>query len=82
MGAEKIGWGKRHPDRRIRLHLPTAADERRLAVPPYGLSYFELVRRACHGDKTAENLLAERYLPRLNRWARGRLPRGARAAMA
>ena len=40
------GWGKRHPDRRIRLHLPTAADERRLAVPPYGLSYFELVRRA------------------------------------
>jgi len=40
------GWGKRHPARRIRLHLPTAEDERRLAVPPYGLSYFELVRRA------------------------------------
>jgi RNA polymerase sigma-70 factor (ECF subfamily) len=44
-------------------------------------SSFELVRRACHGDKTAENLLAERYLPRLKRWAKGRLPRGARAAM-
>jgi hypothetical protein len=42
------GWGPRHPDRRIRLHLPTAEDERRLAVPPYGLSYFELVRRAFH----------------------------------
>lgn len=42
---------------------------------------FELVRRACAGDKIAENQLAERYLPRLNKWARGRLPRGARAAM-
>ena len=44
-------------------------------------SSFELVRRACRGDKLAENQLAERYFPRLNRWAKGRLPRGARAAM-
>jgi len=40
------GWSDRHPDRGIRLHLPVADDERRLAVPPYGLSYFELVLRA------------------------------------
>ena len=28
------------------VHLPNARDEKRLAVPPYGRSYFELVRRA------------------------------------
>ena len=38
--------GPDRPERRIRLHLPTAADERRLTVPPYGRSYFELVRRS------------------------------------
>jgi len=42
---------------------------------------FELVRRACTGDKDAENQVAERYRPRLNKWAKGRLPRGARGAM-
>ena len=31
------------------VHLPDARDEKRLAVPPYGLSYFELVRRAFAG---------------------------------
>jgi hypothetical protein len=40
------GWGPARPERRIRLHLPSARDEKRLAVPPYGRSYFELVRRA------------------------------------
>jgi hypothetical protein len=40
------GWGPSRTDRRIWLHLPTARDEKRLAVPPYGRSYFELVRRA------------------------------------
>jgi hypothetical protein len=42
------GWGPEHPDRRIRVHLPKVQDEKRLAVPPYSLSYFELVRRAFH----------------------------------
>ena len=37
------------PDRRLVVHLPDARDEKRLAVPPYGLSYFELVRRAFAG---------------------------------
>ena len=40
------GWGPGRPDRRIRLHLPTARDEKRLAVPPYSGSYFDLVLRA------------------------------------
>jgi len=40
------GWGASRPDRRIRVHLPSEADEARLAVPPYGRSYFELVARA------------------------------------
>jgi hypothetical protein len=40
------GWGPERPERRIRVHLPNVRDEKRLAVPPYGRSYFELVRRA------------------------------------
>ena len=40
------GWGPHRPGRRITLHLPSAHDETRLAVPPYGGSWFELVRRA------------------------------------
>jgi hypothetical protein len=42
------GWGPAHPERRIRLHLPKVHDEKRLAVPPYSRSYFELVARAFH----------------------------------
>lgn len=37
-----------------------------------------LVERARSGDRTAIEALCARYLPRLNRWARGRLPRRAR----
>lgn len=40
------GWGPDRPHRRIVVHLPGVEDERRLTVPPYGRSYFELVRRA------------------------------------
>lgn len=42
---------------------------------------FELVRRACAGDAEAENEVCRRYLPRLHKWARGRLPAGARPAL-
>ena len=41
-------------------------------------SSFELIQRAQQGDREALNLLLERYLPRLRRWARGRLPDYAR----
>jgi RNA polymerase sigma factor (sigma-70 family) len=41
-------------------------------------SSFELIRRAQQGDADALNRLLERYMPRLRRWARGRLPDYAR----
>jgi RNA polymerase sigma-70 factor (ECF subfamily) len=43
-----------------------------------GPSTFELLRRAKAGDASAVAILFERYLPRLRRWAGGRLPRYAR----
>jgi RNA polymerase sigma-70 factor (ECF subfamily) len=41
-------------------------------------SSFELITRAQAGDSDALNRLLERYIPRLQRWASGRLPRYAR----
>ena len=49
--------------------------------PPPGETSFELVQRACTGDSEAENEICRRYTPRLHRWARGRLPPGARPAL-
>jgi RNA polymerase sigma-70 factor (ECF subfamily) len=42
---------------------------------------FQILLRARSGDSDAVELLCARYLPRLHRWARGRLPRGARSAV-
>lgn len=42
---------------------------------------FELLQRACAGDSEAENEICRRYSPRVHKWARGRLPPGARPAM-
>ncbi len=41
-------------------------------------SSFELIERAQAGDSSALERLLERYRPRLQRWASGRLPRYAR----
>lgn len=41
---------------------------------------FELLARARSGDEHALEILFARYLPRLRRWARGRLPQWARSA--
>jgi RNA polymerase sigma-70 factor (ECF subfamily) len=41
-------------------------------------SSLQLLQRAQLGDSEAVNLLMARYLPRLRRWASGRLPRAAR----
>jgi RNA polymerase sigma-70 factor (ECF subfamily) len=48
---------------------------------PQALTSFELVVRARAGDTDALNDLCARYLPRLMRWAHGRLPSSARGAL-
>ena len=48
---------------------------------PQALTSFELVQRARTGDADALNDLCARYLPRLTRWAHGRLPASARGAI-
>jgi RNA polymerase sigma-70 factor (ECF subfamily) len=50
-------------------------------TPPDGETSFALVARARAGDKAALDLLCARYLPRLQRWAHGRLPVWARGAL-
>jgi RNA polymerase sigma factor (sigma-70 family) len=42
-------------------------------------SSFDLLLKAQSGDSEALNRLLERYLPRLQRWARGRMPAGIRS---
>lgn len=49
--------------------------------PLNAASSFELVLRANGGDQQALNTLLDRYLPRLHRWAHGRLPAAARGAL-
>lgn len=44
-------------------------------------SSYALVLRAHNGDLAAQNELCARYLPRLQRWAHGRLPAWARGAL-
>jgi RNA polymerase sigma-70 factor (ECF subfamily) len=44
-------------------------------------SSVELLERAKSGDDAALNNLLARYLPRLTRWARGRLPAGMRSML-
>jgi RNA polymerase sigma-70 factor (ECF subfamily) len=44
-------------------------------------SSFDLVLRANRGDEPALEALLARYLPRLRRWAHGRLPPAARGAL-
>src|SRR5512145_3132036 len=41
-------------------------------------SSYALLKRAQQGDEVARNELCARYLPRLRRWAHGRLPLWAR----
>ena len=45
---------------------------------PEAETTFHLLERVRAGDELALERLLERYLPRLRRWARGRLPRWAR----
>src|SRR5678815_5286410 len=45
------------------------------------LGSVDLIVRAQSGDEAALNDLCARYLPRLQRWAHGRLPASARGAL-
>src|SRR5205809_5291132 len=51
------------------------ADEQQKAPAESSL---DLLERARAGDQSALNTLMARHLPRLQRWAKGRLPRWAR----
>ena len=53
------------------------------ATPPASsaASSFDLVQRANAGDQGALDALCARYLPRLQRWAHGRVPPAARSAL-
>src|SRR5476649_1697431 len=51
---------------------------RMLPSDPSATSSFDLLHLARHGDQEALSRLLERYLPRITRWASGRLPRWAR----
>ncbi len=48
---------------------------------PGPASSYDLIVRARTGDDAALNELCARYLPRLQRWAHGRLPNSARGAI-
>lgn len=50
-----------------------------VAAPPTAETTYGLFRRARAGDERALEQLCERFLPRMKRWARGRLPRAARS---
>jgi RNA polymerase sigma factor (sigma-70 family) len=52
-----------------------------LVSPSDGETSFELLRRARDGDTAAVEALCTRYLPRLRRWATGRIPASARSMM-
>jgi len=53
----------------------------RPAEPRPSESSFELVKRACAGDEDAKNEVCRIYRPRLQAWARGRLPALVRPSM-
>ena len=63
--------------------MPEDPPSRPAAISPAGIdaeSTFDLLARARSGDERALEPLFARYLPRLRRWASGRLPRWARDA--
>ncbi len=52
-----------------------------VSCPPENESSFQLLIRARAGDQDALERLCAIYLPRLHRWAKGRLPPGARGPL-
>jgi RNA polymerase sigma-70 factor (ECF subfamily) len=50
-------------------------------IPPEAETTYRLMQRASSGDPEAADLLCRRFLPRLQRWAHGRLPKSARGVI-
>jgi RNA polymerase sigma-70 factor, ECF subfamily len=63
------------------LALPARVVTKGPVTPTDGETSFELLRRAREGDDAAVNALCTRYLPRLRRWATGRIPPSARSVV-
>ncbi len=75
VAIELIPWmDESTPDRGVKP-AATAAPSSTAA------SSFDLVQRANAGDQDALDTLCARYLPRLQRWAHGRVPPAARGAL-
>jgi RNA polymerase sigma-70 factor, ECF subfamily len=74
-----------HPPIRPEMRDKAPADRARDEVTPgtrsETASSFDLVLRANGGEQEALDTLCARYLPRLQRWAHGRLPPAARGAL-
>jgi RNA polymerase sigma-70 factor, ECF subfamily len=64
-----------------KLSNARAPEAVKLKAPVEAESSFALVLRARNGDDDALGRLCSRYLPRLQRWAHGRLPAYARSAV-
>lgn len=58
---------------------PPAPPEEASGMPPEAESTYRLMRQVDAGDDDALDQLCRRYLPRMQRWARGRLPAYARS---
>jgi RNA polymerase sigma-70 factor (ECF subfamily) len=67
-----VTGGSRAPARYVEVKPPDSPS-------PELLITTELLRRAKQGDRDALEALTARYLPRLQRWATGRLPLSARS---
>jgi RNA polymerase sigma factor (sigma-70 family) len=75
LSAELIPWmDEDTPDRGV-TPVATAAPSSTAA------SSFDLITRANGGDQEALDALCARYIPRLQRWAHGRVPPAARGAL-
>lgn len=69
------------PDMAESLPSGETPAKREGAAPTDAETTFALIRRAHEGDAAAVDELCARYLPRLRRWAHGRLPAWARGSL-
>jgi RNA polymerase sigma-70 factor (ECF subfamily) len=82
MGTQTLdnrpGWCDATPAARP---IQQPSEPRAVSCPSENETSFQLLVRARAGDQDALERLCAIYLPRLHRWARGRMPSGARGAL-